>query len=203
MLREEEAKIIERVLGGDTDAFETLVIEYQKKTYNLALRLVGNAEDALDMTQEAFLRAYTSLSGFRGESKFSVWLYRLTSNVCIDFIRSRKRNASGSLSYLNDDDELSEMEIPDNRFSPETEYEKKCLRDSVAAGLEKLSLEYRQILAMREIGGLSYEEIGEALELEPGTVKSRIFRARKRLCNILIEDGNISPPPPSNKQKGV
>ena len=90
MDRDEERRIIAQVCAGDTNAFEALVVAYQKQVYNLALRTVGNEEDAADMTQEVFLRAYRALGTFRGESKFSVWLYRLTTNVCIDFLRSRR-----------------------------------------------------------------------------------------------------------------
>ena len=92
MDRDEERRIIAQVCAGDTNAFEALVVAYQKQVYNLALRTVGNEEDAADMTQEVFLRAYRALGTFRGESKFSVWLYRLTTNVCIDFLRSRRRH---------------------------------------------------------------------------------------------------------------
>lgn len=88
MDRDEERRIIAQVCAGDANAFEALVVAYQKQVYNLALRTVGSEEDAADMTQEVFLRAYRALGTFRGESKFSVWLYRLTTNVCIDFLRS-------------------------------------------------------------------------------------------------------------------
>lgn len=199
MTREEETRLIELARSGDHSAFEALVLAHQKQVYNLALRMVGNEEDALDMSQEAFLRAYTSLESFRGDSKFSVWLYRLTSNLCIDLIRSRKRRPTASLSYTDENDEEQELEIPDLRFSPEAELEKRELRRQVSEGLDSLSPEYRQILVLRELGGLSYEEIGQALSLEAGTVKSRIFRARKRLCGILSERGNISVPPPSDR----
>ena len=92
MDRDEERRIIAQVCAGDANAFEALVVAYQKQVYNLALRTVGSEEDAADMTQEVFLRAYRALGTFRGESKFSVWLYRLTTNVCIDFLRSRRRH---------------------------------------------------------------------------------------------------------------
>ena len=91
MTREEELEIILKVRSGDTEAFEALVLEHQNKVYSLALRMVGSEEDARDMAQEAFIRAFNSLGSFRGESKFSVWLYRLTSNICIDFLRGRAK----------------------------------------------------------------------------------------------------------------
>ena len=202
MTREEELEIVVRVRAGDTDAFEALVTEHQKRIYNLALRMVGNEEDAKDMAQEAFIRAYNSLDGFRGESKFSVWLYRLTSNICIDFLRSKGRRAASSLTVGEDYEEPAEIEIPDDRFSPETALEKLEMRLAVNRGLETLTPEYREILLLREINGLSYDEIGRALGLEEGTVKSRIFRARKRLCAFLLEDGNIPDTITSNGAKG-
>ena len=93
-----EKKIIEKVLGGDANAFEELVLKYEKTVYNLALRMVGDRDDAFDMTQEAFIKAYGSLSSFRGDSKFSVWIYRITTNVCLDFLRSKSRKQQVSLS---------------------------------------------------------------------------------------------------------
>lgn len=195
----EENAIIGRVLAGEPDAFEALVLENQKNVYNLALRMVGNPDDAFDMAQEAFLKAFNSLGSFRGDSKFSVWLYRLTSNVCIDFLRKSKRRKAVSLAYINDENEEQDMEIPDERFSPETELERKELRDAVRSGLERLPEDYRNILILREICGMSYDEIGQATGLEAGTVKSRLFRARKRLCALLSDEGNFQPPAPSKE----
>ncbi len=203
MTRSEEMNIISRVLDGDANAFEALVIENQRQVYSLALKMTGNEEDAYDISQDAFVKAYRSLSKFRGDSKFSVWLYRLTSNLCLDFLRSRKRRSAVSTSYTNDEDEQQELEIPDGRFSPETVLEKNELRRSVNAALELLPEDYRQIIVLREINGLSYDEIAEVLSLELGTVKSRIFRARKKLCSILLKDGNISDRFPSNTAKEV
>lgn len=191
MTREEELRTVESVLGGDVNAFETLVLSYEKNVYNLALRMVKNPEDASDMAQEAFIRAYNSLASFRGESKFSVWLYRIVSNVCLDFLRSRSRHPTVSLSVKNDEGEETELDIPDESQSPEALLERRLTRDSVRRGLDALSEEYRQILLLREIQGLSYDEIAETLSMELGTVKSRIFRARKKLCDFLLRDGNI------------
>ena len=203
MTREEEDRLVARGRNGGEDALEKLVLENQKKVYNLALRMVGNEDDAFDMSQEAFIKAYNSILCFRGDCRFSVWLYRLTTNVCLDFLRAQGRRSHSSLSYEDDSDDEKELEIPDERFSPETEVEKKELREAVHRGLMQLPKDYRVILLLREIDGLSYEEIGQALDLEEGTVKSRIFRARKRLCAILAADGNISERCASNKSRGV
>ena len=203
MTREQEREIIERVLSGDTEAFEALVLEHQNKVYSLALRMVGNEEDARDMAQEAFIRAFNFLSGFRGDSKFSVWLYRLTSNICIDFLRSRSKKQTVSMTWTDEDgEEAGELEIPDDTWSPEQQLERSLTRESVRRGLDSLSPQYREILLLREISGLSYEEIAKALNLEEGTVKSRIFRARKKLCDFLLREGNMPEPGASNPPKG-
>ena len=196
-----EKEIIERVLGGDANAFEELVLRYEGTVYNLALRMVSNREDAADMTQETFIKAYNSLSSFRGDSKFSVWLYRICSNVCLDFLRSKSRRPQTSLVSLDDDDDV-QLDIPDPAAGPEEQLMKKLSMQSVSEGLERLPDKQRQILAMREIGGMSYAEIGQALSLEEGTVKSRIFRARKKLCAFLLESGNIPETLASKGTKG-
>ena len=194
-----EKKIIEKVLGGDANAFEELVLKYEKTVYNLALRMVGDRDDASDMTQEAFIKAYGSLSSFRGDSKFSVWIYRITTNVCLDFLRSKSRKQQVSLT-VSDDDEDAQLDIPDPKADPEQQLIKKISMQSVEEGLKTLPDKQRQILVMRELGGMSYAEIGKALSIEEGTVKSRIFRARKRLCTFLLDSGNI---PDSLASKGM
>ena len=191
MNREQEAAIVRQVIEGNINAFETLVLEYEKNVYNIALRMVGNSEDASDMTQEAFIKAYNSLPNFRGDSKFSVWLYRIVSNVCLDFLRSRTRKPTVSLSVEDDDGEEVQIDVADESHSPELLLERSLTRDAVRRGLESLPDDYRQILLLREIQGLSYDEISQALGIEVGTVKSRIFRARKKLCAFLTADGNI------------
>ena len=202
MTREQEAQIVQRVLSGDVNAFETLVLEYEKNVYSITQRMTGNAEDAADMTQETFIKAYNSLQNFRGDSKFSVWLYRIATNVCLDFLRSKSRKPTLSLSVEDDEGEETQMDIADESQSPETLLERGLTRDAVRRGLNALNEEYRQILLLREIQGLSYEEIASVLTLEVGTVKSRIFRARKKLCAFLIEDGNIPEFTASVKMEG-
>ena len=161
--------------------------------------MVGDRDDASDMTQEAFIKAYGSLSSFRGDSKFSVWIYRITTNVCLDFLRSKSRKQQVSLT-VSDDDEDAQLDIPDPKADPEQQLIKKISMQSVEEGLKTLPDKQRQILVMRELGGMSYAEIGAALSLEEGTVKSRIFRARKRLCTFLLDSGNI---PDSLASKGM
>ena len=203
MTREEEQIIIRRVLDGDSNAFEKLLLDNQTNVYNLSLKMLGNPEDAMDASQEAFLRAFRSLDSFQGDSRFSVWLYRLTSNVCIDILRKKRRRTEVSLTVVNDEDEESELEIPDERFSPDAVLDKAERVRAVREGLQKLPEEYRRILTLREISGMSYEELADTLELELGTVKSKLFRARKKLCSILMESGNFSETDASKGRKEV
>ena len=119
MTREQEYLIVQQVLEGNTNAFEELVLEYEKKVYNVALRILGNSEDAADMTQEAYIKAFNSLSGFRGDSKFSVWLTRIVSNLCLDFLRSRSRRPTVSLSVEDDEGDDVQLDIAEVSQSPE------------------------------------------------------------------------------------
>lgn len=201
LTHEEEMRVIAQVLDGDTNAFEILVNDQKKVVFNLALRMLGNEEDAYDISQDAFLKAYTNLSGFRGDCKFSSWLYKLTTNLCLDFIRKRNRHKVIPLVFEDDNGDSEYLEIPDETYSPETQTEQKHLRESVRKGLNQLPPQQREILVLREIGGLRYDEIGSQLGIEEGTVKSRIFRARKKLCEILSKDGNISAELPSKKME--
>ena len=195
-----ESDLIRRAKDGDSSAFEDLVLTHQTKVYNLALRMTGNPEDALDLSQETFIRVYKALPLFKGQSTFSTWIYSIASNICLDFLRKQKKKKAVSISFsdLSKEDD-SAFELPDSRFDPEREYEKAELRDAIAAGLDTLSPEHREILILREINGLSYREICDALDLEEGTVKSRISRARLQLCNFL---GNNSGKKASKERKG-
>ena len=202
MTRQEEAQVIERVLAGDVNAYEQLVTQYEKSVYNLALRMVDNPEDAADMAQDAFIKAYNSLTGFRGDSKFSVWLYRIVSNVCLDFLRKQSRRPAVSLSVEDDDGEDVQLDVPNDSMSPQQMLERKLTREAVREGLKQLPEDYRQILLLRELQGLSYDEIAQTLDIGVGTVKSRIFRAREKLCAFLNENGNIPEYVSSSNKRG-
>jgi len=192
MTRTEERAVIGRVLSGDIEAFELLVVKNQRKIYNLCYRMTGNAEDANDLSQDAFLKAYQNLANFKGESSVSLWLYRLASNTCIDFLRREKRRVKSSLTVVDESGETVELELPDERFTPERELERRLVIEDIEQGLLTLSEEHRQILILREINALSYDEIGEILHISAGTVKSRISRARVILRKFLLEQGNFS-----------
>ena len=187
-----EQQLVKDARAGDADAFETLVRRYEKRVYALALRMCGNPMDAQEAAQEAFLSAWQSLPFFRGEASFSTWLYRLTSNASVDLLRREKRQRAVSL----DDGELS-LNIPDDRLTPHEEAERSELREAIRSGLKTLPDDYRSVLVLRELHQLSYQEISNALDVDLGTVKSRINRGRKRLCEFLTETGNFLPAAPS------
>ena len=191
MTPEEELKVIQKVLSGDRNAFEEIVLANQKNVYNLALKMTKNEEDALDISQEAFLKAYRQLGGFRGDSKFSVWLYRLTYNLCVDFLRKKPRAGVVSLTYQDDNDDSHDLEIPDVRNLPEDNMLRRETRQSIADSINELGPRHREILVMREITGMSYDEMAISLNVNVGTVKSRLARARLKLIDILKEKGTF------------
>lgn len=204
MTTEQEKKLIAKARAGDADAFSDIVRDNEKLLYNLALRLLDSREDAADAVQEAFLKAFTGLENFRGEAKLSSWLCRILNNVCIDILRKRKE----TVPLADGDDGEGEtvvrarVEIPDERFDPVAVLERTELRERVRAAVALLPEEFKAPLLLREYGGLSYAEIAEALELDAGTVKTRIFRARKKLCATLAGGGNFSDKNPSKISKG-
>ena len=178
-------------MDGERNAFEELVLANQKNVYNLALKMTGNEDDALDISQDAFLKAYRQLSSFRGESRFSVWLYRLTYNLCIDFLRKKPRAATVPLTYQDDSGQVHELELPDFRNLPEDKVMRGEMRKAIVDSIKELGQSHREILVMREITGMSYGEMAQSLNMSEGTVKSRLARARRSLVNILAEKGTF------------
>lgn len=189
-----EKELVRAAAGGDEAAFAELVRMYENKAYHLALRMCGNGEDASDVAQDAFLAAWKGLPSFRGEAGFSTWLYRLVSNAAIDHLRRTKHQR---FSVSLDDEELK-LDAPDTAPGPQESAEGVELQCAVRDGLNALGDDHRTVLVMREVQCLSYEEIAHALDIDLGTVKSRISRARTALRKILIKSGNLSGYLPSN-----
>ena len=179
-------ELVRAAAKGRTDAFEELVRLHEKKVYALTLRMCGNPEDARDAAQEAFLSAWRGLPSFRGEAGFSTWLYRLASNAAIDQLRRNRRQRE------EDSLDAGEMDAPDQSPGPQEAAEGSELQRAVADGLASLSEDHRRILLLREYQQLSYDEIAQTLDMDLGTVKSRISRARRALRKILLESGNLS-----------
>ena len=204
MTKDEEKGYIERVLAGDESAYEPLVTENQTKVYRLALRILKNEADAEDAAQEAFLKAYTSLADFRGDSRFSVWLYRLTNNICIDMLRKNTRAVIVSLQTEDDDGEETEIAIPDERYSPERLAERAADRDAVAALLAEVPDEHPLTGVLHTAGVLDDEALsrmhawtGVAVHeiygsTETGVVASRRHDAgRMNPAWTLIDEGGL------------
>lgn len=185
-MREEE--LIRRAAQGDDGAFEQLVLVHQRQVYNLCLRICCNEADAMDLSQEAFIRAWRGLGQYQFGAEFSTWLYRLTRNVCIDFLRAQKRRQTVPL-HLNDDEGETELPLPDTAEGPEERAVAGERRRALAQAMQALSPEHREILTLRVIEDLPYEQIAQILGVRTGTVKSRLARARISLKNIL-KSGN-------------
>ena len=182
--------LIRRAQSGDEGAFEQLLLAHQKSVYNLCLRMAGNPDDALDLSQEAFIRAWRALGQYQFDAAFSTWLFRLTSNVCIDFLRRQKRQQHMSLTVTDDDEPGEEFTVPDPAPGPEEQAVHNERRQAVARAMAALPEDYRAVMQLRAVEALSYEQIAEILDIKVGTVKSRLARARAQLRKIL-KDGNF------------
>jgi RNA polymerase sigma-70 factor, ECF subfamily len=176
----DDASLIAATLAGDNAAFGRLVGLYQDRLYNSLLRVVGSAEDAGDIVQDAFVQAFVKLSSFRGSSAFYTWLYRIALNLAMS--RARRERKVASLDGMKSD---WGGEPTDGRPMPEANLEQRESVELVHAALAELSDEYRTILVLREIDGCRYDEIAEILDLPVGTVRSRLFRARLQLRDQL------------------
>jgi RNA polymerase sigma-70 factor, ECF subfamily len=178
----EELELILRCKKNEFDAFETLISNYENKIYNLCFYTLKNKEDALDASQEVCLKIYKSISKFKGDSKFSTWVYRITHNTCMDFIKKRKDEVSF--------DEVTNLEIHKEVRIDEI-IESKELKMEIKKCILKISNDFRTMIILRDVNGLSYQEISEILNIEVGTVKSRLNRAREALRNELIRNGVV------------
>ena len=185
-----EEQLVKKSLQGDTAAFEELVAQYQSKVYALAYRYMGNEEDAYDMSQEAFIKAFRSLRSFKGDSSFGTWMDRVTTNVCLDELRRRKRRvATLSLDEPLATKEVDEVEkeLPDTSPTADIVYEQKEFSQYIQSILDQMKPEHKSAIILRDIMELSYEEIAEVLNCSMGTVKSRLSRAREALRKKLAE----------------
>ena len=179
----DQEKIIARARRGDADAFEQLVAAYRDQVFRLALRMCGSEADADEVAQEAFLSAWKALPNFRGESQFSTWLYQLTTHAAIDLMRREKRQIAA--------DDITEVSAADPAPSPQQQAEQSEQREIVRDAILQLAPEQREVVVLRFMEELSYEEIGAMLTLPSGTVKSRLNRARAQLKEILSRSGNL------------
>ena len=195
-----EETLIERVKKGSEAAFAMLMEKYESQVYHVAYAVLQNREDAEDASQETFLKVWKTISFFRGECRFSTWLFRVAKNTALDYAAYRNRREAVSLNVTDDETgEDTEREIPDTDCYPIPEEEtiREETVSEVREAMKQLSAEHRLILTLREFDGLSYQEISERLGLDIGTVKSRISRAKNNFKKILSER-NFSGILPSN-----
>ena len=182
-----EQELLERCRKGNVEAFEQLIEAYQGKILNYCFRMLGNRSDAEDAAQEVFVKVYRFIGSFTGQSSFSTWLYKVASNVCFDILRKRKRRGGESLSLQQYTAEGEEFDLPleDDSYSPDRSFQRTEAQRVLKEALEKLSPEHRRVIILRDIEGLSYEEIAGIVGTAAGTVKSRINRARQILQKLL------------------
>ncbi len=191
-MKHSEAELIQRSQQGDLDAFEQLILIYEKRVYTIAYKYMGNHEDAGDMAQEALIKAYRSMHMFRGEAAFGTWLGKITANRCLDELRRRKHV---QFTSLDETLELEEGSVSKEIESPMATPEEHSIQQETTRYMQQLigelKEEYRAVVILRELEGYSYEEIAEMLSCSLGTVKSRISRARNYLKERILEDGRI------------
>ncbi|GBC99387.1 ECF RNA polymerase sigma-E factor [bacterium HR17] len=189
--------LVQRAKAGDSSAFDQLVERHYQKVFALAFHLLGNADDAADATQEAFVRAFERLHQFRGDATFSTWLYRITVNICRDARRRFRPTPFSQLSEGDKDtlDAVLESADPD----PAEEWQRRERREAVHRVLQRLPAEFQQVLVLCDLQGLTYAEVAAVLGVPEGTVKSRLHRARhafKELWQQLHREQTFSPPRP-------
>ncbi len=174
--------LVERVQRGDKKAFDLLVLKYQHRVIKLVSRYVRNSSDALDVAQDAFLKAYRALPNFRGDSAFYTWLYRIAVNTAKNYLVARSRRPLEVETRDNPDEPGYELEsLAKDIATPEGILLSEQIRDAIADAVDRLPEDLRTAITLREAEGLSYEEIAEVMNCPIGTVRSRIFRAREAI----------------------
>jgi RNA polymerase sigma-70 factor (ECF subfamily) len=187
-----DGKLVARARQGDRDAYRVLVERYQRRVFHLAFSLLRNREDAADVSQEAFVKVFVHLNSFKGDSSFATWLFRIANNLAIDLIR--RRASSSQVEFEEDATATVEgHELHGTGIAalldanPQRQTLRRELGEKLEEALAQLPEKHRAILILREVEGLSYEQIAEALEVPPGTVMSRLFHARAKMQKLLSD----------------
>ena len=184
-----EKELLKRSKEGHIASFEELISAHQQKVYNIALRMLANEQDAFDASQEVFLKVYKNLDKFQENSSFSTWLYRITTNTCLDMLRKNKdkKNDISIDSQIAFDDGEASFQLEDKEADVEEEILMKERRQALYKAIEQLTPEHKKMIVLRELQGMSYQEIAEVTGSSIGTVKSKINRARISLKNSLLK----------------
>lgn len=188
-----DRELVARCQKGDRNAFRTLFVRYHRRAYALALGVVHNADEAMDVVQEAFLKAHKHLASFEGNASFYTWLYRIVMNVAIDHLRRQNRVSTvdydDAVAHLEEHapagEELLLPQLMDG--NPAKELGRRELREKIEEALGRLSPNHRAVLVMREIDGLSYEEMAKVMKCSKGTIMSRLFHARRYMRKHILE----------------
>ena len=184
----DDLPLVRRSLKGDERAFEELVTRYEAALYRLAWRMLGNEEEARDIVQEAFLRVFRALETYDQSRRFSTWILRITTNLCIDRYRRRKMKLL-SIDVDDEEEDRRPLVLVDQGRTPEGEHGRTSLAETIGTLMDQLPPIYRAILHMRYKQGLAYEEIAETLEIPLGTVKARLHRAHRQMKELLEQAG--------------
>ena len=185
--READAQLIERIQNGDKQAFELLVAKYQRRVVRLISRLVRDPAEQEDIAQEAFIKAYRAIPNFRGESAFYTWLYRIAVNTAKNYLASQGRRPRTVGEFQSDEDgeSFGVDDVVEDNNTPYAVLHSRQVAETVNKAIERLPSDLRMAVTLREIEGLSYEEIAQAMDCPIGTVRSRIFRAREAIAQEL------------------
>lgn len=188
-----ERLLIEKSLQGDVASFEKLINQYQVYVYNIAFRTLGHEEDAKDAAQDAFIKVFKNLSQYTGDAQFSTWLYRIVINTCKDYLRKRSSMKETSIESTSEEGDNYLMELPDTEIlQPEKQLERKEIQGKLIKALDQLPEANKTAVVLRDIRGLSYEEISIIESCSVGTVKSRINRGRNYLRTLLYNDPDFA-----------
>jgi RNA polymerase sigma-70 factor (ECF subfamily) len=189
MTPDDDRQLVDEARRGDANAFRALVQRYQRRAFAVALGMVHDPDDARDITQEAFLKVHKNLGTFEGDAQFFTWMYRIVMNLCIDLLR-KKRGEKVTFDDTRAHDEDDDTGIAPRRlgFDPQQALSDQELRKRIQAALAELSAPHRAVLLMREVEGLSYQEMAKLAGVSIGTIMSRLFHARKKMQKMLLDE---------------
>ncbi len=180
-LQEQDDQLIADALHGDQKAYEALLARHNKAIFHVVMKIVRNREEAQDLVQETFMKAFNALASYRSEYRFSTWLYKIAANCAIDFVRKKRIEALSLDKPIETKDGRVEFEVPDSSWDPEQDLVRKQKLKSIEEAIDSLPDKYREVIIYRHRGDKPYEEIADILKVPVGTVKARIFRARELL----------------------
>jgi|TARA_B100001971_G_scaffold209013_2_gene231817 RNA polymerase sigma-70 factor (ECF subfamily) len=182
----DDDKLVRSAQMGDMEPYEELVHRHRDKIYARAFSMMRNEDEALDLSQEAWVKGWQRLNQFKHNASFTTWMTRICINLCLDYLRKKQRRQTDSLEQMEEESGGVERRIPAEEFNPTETMEREELRVKIDKAMEKLSYEHRTVLILHEFERLEYKEIAKAMHCSIGTVMSRLFYARRRLANLLI-----------------